>query len=306
MLITQRKYIGLIAVALILTLTQIQTYSESKILYDGNSLYHHIRVTEEDGYRYLSFDRTRGSQSAVNINDPYELKYPYTRAMFLSLAFTDQLPEKVLFVGLGGGSMPKVMGKYLPQIQMDIVEIDSEVVRVAKKYFFFNPTSNTRIFIKDGRQFLRRHKDSYDIIFLDAYNNDAVPFHLTTKEFFEIVKKRLTPDGIVVSNVWGPRSNQFYTAQIKTYQEVFSRLYLLDAITSNNYIFIATAQDKDMSITELHKQANSLQQHIDFLFNLSPFVRTLEDLSYTKVDADVLTDDFAPVELLKSRRIHSN
>jgi spermidine synthase len=278
----------------------------SDVLYDGDSLYHHIRVTETGGYRYLSFDRTRGSQSATNIKDPYELKFPYTRAMFLSLAFLDRLPEQVLFVGLGGGSMPKVMGKNLPDVRMDIAEIDADVVKVAKRFFFYEPTEKTRVFIQDGRQFLRRNQNQYDIIFLDAYNNDAVPFHLTTKEFFEIVKQRLKPDGIAVANVWGPRSNEFYTSQVKTYQTVFTKLFLLDAITSNNYIFIATANNQEMTQMELNRRAGILKEKVPFPFSIREFVRTFEDLTTMEVNADVLLDDFAPVELLRSRRTDTN
>ncbi len=300
-----KQYILLIA-SLILSIPLLASLPPAKVLYDGDSLYHHIRVTEVAGYRYLSFDRTRGSQSATNVNDPYELKYPYTRAMFLALGFLERLPEKVLFVGLGGGSMPKVMAKHMPDVKIDIAEIDKEVVDVAQKYFFFKPTGNTSVYIQDGRQFLRRSREQYDIIFLDAYNNDAIPFHLTTKEFFEIVKKSIKPDGAVVANVWGPRTNQFYTSQVKTYQEVFEKLFLLDAIRSNNYIFIALSQDKEMTTLELNRRADILEEKLKFSFSFREFVRTLEDLTQLQVNADVLVDDFAPVELLRSRRIDSN
>jgi len=112
---------------------------EEKVLYEGDSLYHHIRVSEVDGYRYLSFNRTRGSQSAVNIRDPYELKFPYTRASFVVPAFLDRKPESILFIGLGGGTIPKVMGRYYSDVRIDIVEIDPDVTKVAKRFFFFEP-----------------------------------------------------------------------------------------------------------------------------------------------------------------------
>ena len=104
---------------------------------------------------------------------------------------------RILFIGLGGGSIPRVMAKYYPDIPIDIVEIDPDVIDVAKRFFFFEPTPMMKVISMDGRRFLRSARHRYDIIFLDAYDDQSIPFHLTTKEFFEIVKQRLTPTGVV-------------------------------------------------------------------------------------------------------------
>ncbi len=290
-------------VACLVDISICSSLPPGKTLYDEDSLYYHIRVTEVAGYRYLSFDRTRGNQSAVNIKDPYELKFAYTRAMFVSLAFVDRIPERILYIGLGGASMPKVMHKHFPDMQIDIAEIDADVLKVARRFFFFKPDAKMEVFVQDGRQFLRRNKQMYDMILLDAYNNEAIPFHLTTKEFYEIVKSRLKPDGVVAANIWGPRTNRFYLSQIKTYQQVFPRLYVVDTVTTNNYIFIATPYDRSMSQTDLQRRITALENQQEFSFRLLPFVRNFEDLTYREVDADVLIDDFAPVESLRSQKV---
>jgi len=273
-----------------------------RVLYEKESLYHHIRVSQVANYRYLSFNRARGNQSAVNVNDPYELKFAYTKASFLALAFFEQEPQTILYVGLGGGSMPRVMAQYLPNAKIDLVEIDPDVVMVAKKYFLFEPTPNMRIFEQDGRQYLRRTTEKYDLIFLDAYNDAAIPFHLTTKEFFEIVKQRLTPRGLVATNIWGPASNEFYYSEIKTFQEVFPRVYVINAVTTNNNIFFVTQENIEITATDFQKKARALQTRYRFPFALDLYARTFEDLTHKKVDANVLLDDFAPVEVLRSRR----
>jgi len=195
------------------------------------------------------------------------------------------------------------MAKILPQAKIDIVEIDPDVVTVAKQFFFFHPTANMRIFEQDGRQYLRRCEDIYDFIFLDAYNDNAIPFHLTTKEFFEIVKKRLAPDGVMASNVWGPRNDEFYLSEVKTYQQVFSRIYMIDSIKSNNYLLVVPADGRDMASAEFAKRVEALQPHYALPFSLAEFALTLEDLTAMKVDADVLSDDYAPVEILRSRKV---
>jgi len=273
-----------------------------KVLYEGDSLYHHIHVSEADGYRYLSFNRARGSQSVVNIRDPYELKFPYTQAAFVVPAFLDQNPGRILIIGLGGGSIPRVLAKYYPGIPIDIVEIDPDVITIAKRFFFFEPTQMMDVISMDGRRFLRSSRDRYDIIFLDAYDDNAIPFHLTTKEFFEIVKQRLTPTGVVAANIWGPRTDQFYLAELKTYQQVFPHVYLIDCVTSFSYILIAHSHDKVMTKAILEERIPSYQKRFQFNFALMPYARTFENMSGISVDANVLLDDFAPVETLRSRK----
>ena len=273
-----------------------------RVLYEGDSLYHHIHVSEADGYRYLSFNRARGSQSVVNIHDPYELKFPYTQAAFVVPTFLDQEPERILILGLGGGSIPRVMAKYYPDIPIDVVEIDPDVINISKRFFFFEPTKMMKVISMDGRRFLRSSRDRYDIIFLDAYDDQSIPFHLTTKEFFEIVKQRLTPTGVVAANVWGPRTDEFYLSELKTYQQVFPHVYVIDCITSSSYIFIAHSHDKVMTKTILEERIPSFQKWFQFNFQLMPYAKTFENMSGVSVNAKVLLDDFAPVEILRSKK----
>lgn len=278
---------------------------EERVLYEGDSLYHHIRVSEQDGYRYLSFNRARGSQSAVNIQNPFELKFAYTKAAFVTPAFLDRPPQKVLIIGLGGGSIPRVMAKQYPETQIDIVDIDPDVVRAAKEYFFFKPTPQMNVVVMDGRRFLRENRERYDIIFLDAYDDRSIPFHLTTKEFFEIVKRRLSPEGIVAANVWGPRSDKFYLSEITTYRQVFPHVYLIDAVSSNNYIVMADSRKQPMTQKLLEERIPALQNQYQFSFQLTTFSGTFEDLSSMPIEADILSDDFAPVENLRSQKAPS-
>jgi len=273
-----------------------------KVLYQRDSLYHHIHVSEADGYRYLSFNRARGNQSVVNILNPYELKFAYTQAAFVVPAFLDQKPARILIVGLGGGSIPRVLAKYYPDIPIDIVEIDPDVTDVAKRFFFFEPTKMMKVISMDGRRFLRSSRDRYDIIFLDAYDDQSIPFHLTTKEFFEIVKQRLRPTGVVAANVWGPRTDQFYLAELKTYQQVFPHVYVIDCVTTFSYIFIAHSHDKVMTKATLQKRIPAFQEWFQFNFALMPYADTFENMSAVRIDAKVLLDDFAPVEILRSRK----
>jgi spermidine synthase len=130
----------------------------------------------------------------------------------------------------------------------------------------------------------------------------SIPFHLTTKEFFELVKQRLSPDGIVASNIWGPNTDEFYLSEVRTYQEVFPYVYMIDAIPSNNYILISCSQNKVMTKTILEERATSLQKQFEFDFPLMTYAETFEDLSEVSCNARVLLDDYAPVEVLRSKK----
>ncbi len=275
---------------------------EEKVLYEGDSLYHHIRVSAQDGYRYLSFNRTRGSQSKISVSDPSGLQFPYTKAAFVVPSFLQTHPRRILLIGLGGGSIPAAMAECYPDAEIDIVEIDEDVVAVAKKYFFFKPSSKMKITVMDGRRFLRSATGRYDIIFLDAYDDMSIPFHLTTREFFELVKERLDEDGIVASNIWGPNTDEFYLSEVKTYQDVFSHVYLIDAVPSNNYILIACDHRKAMTKSVLMERMPSLQAYLGFEFPLMTYAETFQDLTGVMSDARVLIDDYAPVEVLRSKK----
>jgi len=275
---------------------------EEIVLYEGDSLYHHIRVSEQDGYRYLSFNRARGSQSKVSVSDPFDLQFPYTKAAFTVPAFLEGKPAKILLIGLGGGSIPRVMAKYYPDAEIDIVEIDEDVITVAKGHFFFQPVSNMNISVMDGRRFLRSTKKKYDLIFLDAYDDMSIPFHLTTREFFELVKDRLKETGIVASNIWGPNTDKFFLSEVRTYQEVFPNVYMIDAVPSNNYILIASSHAMIMSKTILQERTTSLQEDLGFDFPLSTYADTFRDLTGVRFDVRPLIDDYAPVEVLRSEK----
>jgi spermidine synthase len=275
---------------------------EEMVLYERDSLYHHIRVSEQDGYRYLSFNRTRGSQSKVSASNPSSLQFPYTQAAFTVPSFLERNPRRILLIGLGGGSIPAAMAKCYPNAEIDIVEIDEDVVDVAKKYFYFKPTANMKITVMDGRRFLRSAKNQYDIIFLDAYDDMSIPFHLTTREFFKLVKQRLYEDGIVAANIWGPNTDEFYLSEVRTYQDVFSHVYLIDAVPSNNYILIACDQKKAMTKTMLEERIPSLQEYPGFDFSLITYAETFQDLTGVPFNVMVLIDDYAPVEVLRSKK----
>ncbi len=205
----------------------VLVHAEQTVLYEKASPYSTIIVTEENGLRTLRFEKGGARQSVVKLGDPDHLELPYARVAFAGLALCDE-PRRIMIVGLGGGTLPSFLRKHYPHATIDAVDIDPDVVYVAKKFFGFREDDQMHAFVGDGREFVERFRQPYDVIFLDAFSSDSVPPHLTTQEFLRAVRRALKPNGVVVGNIWSRYSNPLYDSMVRTYQEVFDELYILD------------------------------------------------------------------------------
>lgn len=273
-----------------------------KLLYEKNSLYQYIQVVEntETKERYLLNSKRSDMQGGIYVKTPEKLHCEYTQLASISLAFLGREPDDVLFIGLGAGSMPGYFSKYYPEASIDIVEIDPEILKVAREFFFFRESSNMNIHISDGRVFVKRTPRKYDIIFLDVYHSGHIPFHLTTVEFLKEVKSRLRQGGVVVSNILAEKRNKFFYSMIKTYIEEFPHLYTFEERMSDNYIFIAMTDNSKKEQINVWVDANRLLDTKKLNIDLPLFAQDSYGY-YTDFEktADVLTDDYAPVNLLR-------
>ncbi len=163
--------------------------AQQKILYQKQSPYNTVVVAEDDqGMRTLLFGSEGVRQSVVKVGDPDHLELPYARAMVSGLALCPE-PKRVLVVGLGGGTIPSFLHKHYPQTRIDAVEIDPVVVEVAKQFFGFREDATQKAYVQDGRQFIEERLNVYDVIFLDAFGSENIPYHLATREFLEAVRR---------------------------------------------------------------------------------------------------------------------
>jgi len=162
---------------------------------------------------------------------------------------------------------------HYPAATIDVAEIDPDVVDVAKKFFGFVEDERMRAHVGDGRQFIEKAPPGdYDIIFLDAFGAHDVPKHLTTREFLQITRRALRPNGVVVSNVWRPASNPLYDAMARTYQEAFEELLILDVPGDVNNIFLALPRRQPLGQGELALLARKVSTTKRFRFDLGDLV----------------------------------
>lgn len=261
-----------------------------------------LRVTDypERGLRCLEFPPGRGMPSCMRRGRPAELVFPYLRSMFAALALHPN-PRRVLVVGLGGGSLTRAMQRAFPHLRQTIVEIDPEVVHVCREFFGLVPTLVTQVEVADARTFLFRSREVFDVIFLDVYGPAATPRHLTTLEFFRLVRARLRPGGVVACHLWGPQVNELYFRQLATLAGSFPTVYLLRAGTragspneTSSYVVIAVL-GAGGTVREWMARAAQLQASGKVDFDLAGVVRhEVEELSAGELAAEPLRDQERP------------
>lgn len=172
-----------------------------------------IEVVETNLTRSLHFGNPV-RQSAMDINRPAHLVLTYTRAMMSALLFHPS-PQRVLIVGLGGGSLARFLLHFFPECHIDAVETREQVVKIAHGYFLLPETPRLHIHIADGGDFARRIAADtpaiYDLILVDAYDGNGMADAMGQLPFLGNCRRLLTRSGLLVSNLWGndrPRYTQ--------------------------------------------------------------------------------------------------
>jgi len=277
------------------------------LIHQKDSLYHRIFVYRLGSFVTLQFGRRAAVnfQSQVNLRDLHQHMAEYTKLAFCGLLYKPQ-PKKILVVGLGGGVIPREMRYYLPALDIDVVEIDPEVTPIARQFFGFHEADRIKVHIADGRMFIRQQlrRDpvpKYDLVILDAFNSDYIPFHLMTTEFLEQVKGVLAEDGVVIANVFS--SNRLFDAEFKTLLAVFGRCHVFVGAYSSNAMLVALGPTAPaLTMKEAVDRAMVLQKRHGFAFDILTVAYQLRTNMYPNPGVKVLTDDLAPVNWLRTQR----
>jgi len=277
------------------------------LIYQKDSLYHRIFVYKDGSVVTLQFGQRPNvqKQSQVNLNDLRQNMLEYTNLAFCGLLYKPE-PERMLVLGLGGGVIPREIRHYLPALEIDVVEIDPEIPPIAAGFFSFREDDKLRVHIDDGRMFVKKQLrldpvPKYDIIILDAFNSDYIPFHLMTKEFLEELKVVLAEDGVVIANVF--YSNRLFDAELKTFLAVFGRCQVFFGTSSGNAMLVSPGPNAAMlTVKEAVERAKILQHEHNLAFDMLVVANQLRPNTLPEPQAKVLTDDRAPVNWLRTQK----
>ncbi len=324
-----------------------------------DSSYHLIIVTEQPGYkdparstnedkktrprRVLRFnDRI---QSAIYIDDregdvaegneelgSYVSAVGYTELLKLGLVFCPDA-ERAMVVGAGGAIAPTELVRDYG-MEVEVAEIDPEVERISRKWFHVD--DEVKFHVGDGRRILKRREGGYDLIILDAYSSGGhIPAHLTTKEFLELCRSKLSPRGVVVSNVIssleGDRSDFYQSEYVTMHEAGFANLYTFPRIPPDNemrrrrraaedywrddainIIIIASQDSKRLSAGGIRDRSRDLAERKDsplrmrhrehYVSEYWEQSRSFDEMRRSMDRAIVLTDDYCPVDAMFRER----
>jgi predicted membrane-bound spermidine synthase len=236
-------------------------------------------------------------ESIVDLKDPDALPVPYNRTMPVALTYLETA-KRILMIGLGAGSISTYLGRAMPDAKIDVVELDPGVIAAGKEYFGLQETDRVRFIASDGRVYLNRHNDLYDLILLDAFRELGIPFQMLTREFYELVKQHLAPGGAMASNV--AANTKLYLSTLVTLRTVFPTVDVYPEWTDPNeaQAIAVAAPSSRLDAESLMQRAVALQQQYHFRYPLPALVgKRITD--WNAEGADVLTDDFAPADLYR-------
>jgi spermidine synthase len=262
------------------------------VVYDVYSKYQRITVVDTPGgYRQLLFDTQLDGadaiQSEMNLENPDELTLPYARYMIAALPAAER-QRHILVVGLGGASIQRFLRKLLPDATIETAELDPEIRDVAARYFFFKEDARQIVHLGDGRAFIERSKDRYDLIMLDAFSATSIPYQLTTREFLETVRDHVAEGGVVAANLW--QSDASYWDMVKTYAAVFPVWHVLNCAGAGNNILVARPAKGDFSVQTWTDRAAVFEKSHPTGLDLPELIRDGADASPIPERARVLTD----------------
>lgn len=242
------------------------------VVHEVRSPYSHILVVDHGDLRALRF----AGESPVDVTEtiidrraPHRLQHRYAQALISGLAYHPQ-PSSVLLIGLGGGALVHFLQHYFPEVRLDVVEIDAQIVAVAHEHFGVREAAPTRIFVADGHEYLARAAERYDLILMNAHlmpsaltDSTGHPLSVQSEAFYRRVRERLNPGGIVVFNMLEGDDGKRFRAGIEA---AFAGTAVFRPPGTLNVVVVASPEVLTPE-AELVRRARELDQRADFGFS---------------------------------------
>ncbi|HEY2911643.1 MAG TPA: fused MFS/spermidine synthase [Gemmataceae bacterium] len=313
--------------------------ADDEVLAIRETNYYNIKVIREykledderryTGELYLYLDHLLHSSVRPDRPDFIHYEHEHIQMEFLRAARAESAEPKMLVIGGGGYTFPRYAKTVLPETQVDVVEIDPGVTRVAYEFLGLRKELGLRDFNMDGRQFVaeRAGPHSYDLVVQDAVNDFSVPSHLLTKEYNDAVKAALKSDGVYLLTIIDEiDAGKIWRASMATLRQSFAHVALLATgevpgaqppagaaaeeikewegelygLTNRRHVFVIYASDrplnaqdlleKNVKVANLGKTPLPFYTHVIDDAILRPFL--------DKEPGLILTDQFAPVDNL--------
>jgi predicted membrane-bound spermidine synthase len=299
------------AIALLIALPvgtlKAKTEDGGRVIHEAETEYQYARVIEyPSGKRELELNEGQAEHSVCQAECDAGPSGPRNPSSVLTGDYWDAhlvdffagrstTPRRVAILGNAAGTTSRAYEEFFPRTRVDGVEIDSELSDIGRRYFDMN-NPRLHLYHEDARPFMRRIDASYDVISVDTYRQPYIPFYMTTVEFFETARDRLSRDGVLIVNVGHPEGeNALEKVLSATMGKVFPHV-LRDPTEDTNTQLIAS--EAPLSAARIARVEPSLP----------PALRPTAEAAAQRLEpplrgGDVYTDDKAPVEWLIDKSI---
>lgn len=243
------------------------------VVYEAQSDYSHVKVIDYGTRRALYFVSESDIdvvETLIDLEQPHRLQHPYASTMMAGFLYFPEA-SSMLLVGLGGGALVRFLNHYFPGLQLDVIEIDPMVVRLAREFFGTAAGPRTRVFIADGRDHLEQTRERYDLILLDAHlppggrtDGTGHPLSLKNEAFYRILHQRLKPGGVVLFNMIEGRDSDAYIAGVRA---SFGASAVFRPPSSGNAVVVAKPAGPLPGDAELRARARAIDRRADYGFS---------------------------------------
>ena len=250
-------------------------WEDKTIVKEDESIYNYLKI-DKNGKQYsFSTNVLFGVQSTINEDD--SLTGMYYDYLLISPFLVKENPN-VLILGNGTGTYATLMKNYLKiDCTITAVEIDQKIIDLSYEYFHMSKDIN--VVCDDGRNFLTRTNDKYDIILVDAYSSISAPFQMTTVEFFNHVRDHLSNDGIMMMNInmVSTDKDSINVALCDTAFSVFKNLYTFKVPSGSGMEVFASKEISNLNLLDKIQAVTSPRSELNAVFNrlksgITPYV----------------------------------
>lgn len=252
-----------------------------KLLFESNDAYGPIEIVEDQFLRSMHFG-TPAPQCEMNLKDPFQLTLSYYKHMAMASLFKDHF-ESALFLGLGGGALPKFFWKHFKTMQLDVVERSYDVVELAYRYFELPHDTRLKIHQADALDFIAKDKNKYDFIFVDLFTKEGISEVSGRKSFFKACRELLRDkSSILIWNTWSLMPPKLMVESIEHLTKYFGSNILILPDRFGNNVFLIFSEKMNRSIEQLRDRAVQLEKETGLEF--PELLKKLNDLKGCGLD----------------------